>query len=104
MIYAKVMSVLENNVQGDIPDLVNGLMEAWDAEERSIVSTLSVSKSENQVSIDTIAKGVPKYKCISCDLTPNESKSVVKHVIIIHVGIFCLNCYDWVQDKSRLLD
>ena len=39
MIYAKVKSVLEKNVQGDIPDLVNGLMEAWDAEERSIVSS-----------------------------------------------------------------
>ena len=54
--------------------------------------------------VNTIITEVPKYTCISCDHTWKESKFVVKHVIQNMEVFFCLNCDDWVQEKSRVLD
>ena len=47
---------------------------------------------------------IKSYKCVSCDYEWNESNCVVKHVLKNKEVYFCLNCDDWVKDKSRVLD
>ena len=47
---------------------------------------------------------IKSYKCVSCDYEWNESHCVVKHVVQNKEVYFCLNCEDWVKEKSRVLD
>lgn len=44
------------------------------------------------------------FKCIGCKSQWEECSFVVKHTIQNMEIFFCLNCEDWVKDKSRVLD
>ena len=71
-------------------------------------------KEERDFSHDTIVcireknnspqNSIDSYKCVSCDYEWSESNCVVKHILKNKEVYFCLNCDDWVKDKSRVLD
>ena len=44
------------------------------------------------------------FKCASCKHAWSQSKFVVKHELNNMQVFFCLNCEDWVQDKSKVLE
>ena len=44
------------------------------------------------------------FKCVGCKCDWSNKSCVVKHVIGDHIVYFCLNCEDWVKDKSKVLD
>ena len=44
------------------------------------------------------------YKCVSCKHTWKEQQFVVAHMVNHTKVYFCLNCDDWVRDKSKVLD
>ena len=44
------------------------------------------------------------YDCVSCKHTWKEHQFVVKHMVNNTEVYFCLNCDDWVRDKSKVLD
>ena len=50
------------------------------------------------------ACAVKTYKCISCKYKWREEKFVVKHRVENMEVHFCLNCDDWVKQKSKVLD
>ena len=45
-----------------------------------------------------------EYKCASCKDSWTSKNCVVEHSLNNHVLYFCLNCNDWVTDKSQVLD
>ena len=47
---------------------------------------------------------VNTFKCASCKHAWSQSKFVVKHELNNMQVFFCLNCEDWVQDKSKVLE
>ena len=49
-------------------------------------------------------KDVERFNCVSCKHTWSEEKFVVKHIVKNMDVYFCLNCEDWVQNKSNVLD
>ena len=49
-------------------------------------------------------KEVERFDCVSCKHTWSEEKFVVKHIVKNMEVFFCLNCEDWVQYKSNVLD
>ena len=46
--------------------------------------------------------GVDKLKCVSCKTSWEIREHVVEHMILNRQAIFCLNCDEWVKDKSRV--
>ena len=44
------------------------------------------------------------FKCFSCKNMWSNKEFVVKHNILNHEIYSCLNCDDWVKDKSRVMD
>ena len=44
------------------------------------------------------------FRCVGCKCNWMNKSCVVKHVISNHIVYFCLNCEDWVKDKSKVLD
>ena len=47
---------------------------------------------------------ITKFNCVSCKYEWKERSCVVKHCVNTMEVYFCLNCDDWVQDKSKVLD
>ena len=45
-----------------------------------------------------------EYKCASCKDCWTDKRCVVEHTQNNHVMYFCLNCNDWVRNKSAVLD
>ena len=45
-----------------------------------------------------------KFKCISCKHIWNDKSCVVEHLLGNHLTFFCLNCDDWVRQKTRVLE
>ena len=44
-----------------------------------------------------------EYECISCKCVWKDRKCVVEHVVQKMKVYFCLNCDDWVQNKTKVL-
>ena len=44
------------------------------------------------------------YNCVGCRCDWTDKSCVIEHVINDHRVYFCLNCEDWVKDKSKVLD
>ena len=44
------------------------------------------------------------YNCAGCKHDWQESQFVVKHYIKNREIFFCLNCEDWIKDKTKVLD
>ena len=47
---------------------------------------------------------VESFNCVSCKHAWNEEKFVVRHTVKNIEVYFCLNCEDWVQHKSNVLE
>ena len=45
-----------------------------------------------------------EYKCVGCKSCWTENGFTVEHVIANQKVQFCLNCEDWIRDKSKVLD
>ena len=45
-----------------------------------------------------------KFNCVSCKHEWKDRNCVVSHLVNSTQVYFCLNCDDWVQDKSKVLD
>ena len=45
-----------------------------------------------------------EYKCVSCNYTWKDEICVVEHNINNTNVFFCLNCDDWVKEKTAVLD
>ena len=45
-----------------------------------------------------------QFKCVGCKTTWTEKRCVVTHIIENQTIHFCLNCEDWVKEKSKVLD
>ena len=43
-------------------------------------------------------------RCVGCKCNWTNKCCVIKHVISGHIVYFCLNCEDWVKDKTKVLD
>ena len=43
-----------------------------------------------------------EFKCIGCKASWTDNRCVVNHIIDDHEVYFCLNCEDWVKDKSKV--
>ena len=44
------------------------------------------------------------YKCVGCHSSWTDQMCVVDHIVRNQKVYFCLNCDDWVRDKSRVLE
>ena len=44
------------------------------------------------------------FKCVSCQDVWEDRNCVVKHMIKQKAVFFCLNCNDWIKDKSKVFD
>merc|ERR1712129_249754 len=44
------------------------------------------------------------YKCVGCESSWTDKRCVINHTINNQQVYFCLNCDDWVRDKSKVLD
>ena len=44
------------------------------------------------------------YKCAGCENAWTNRNCVVEHMLSNHIVYFCLNCEDWITDKSKVLD
>ena len=44
------------------------------------------------------------YKCAGCLDIWNDPTCVIKHLICNQEIYFCLNCNDWIKEKSRVFD
>ena len=44
------------------------------------------------------------YNCVGCRCDWTDKNCLIEHVINDHRVYFCLNCEDWVKDKSKVLD
>ena len=63
---------------------------------------------------DTLAHGehiaekvkneMQNFTCVSCRCAWKDRHCVVRHVVKHNEVFFCLNCEDWVKEKSRVLD
>ena len=47
---------------------------------------------------------ISNFNCVSCKYEWKDRSCVVKHCVNTMEVYFCLNCDDWVQDKSKVLD
>ena len=45
-----------------------------------------------------------EYTCVGCKSTFEDEKCVVKHIIHNMETYFCLNCEDWIKEKTRVFD
>ena len=54
--------------------------------------------------INTEQTEIKSYRCVSCHDAWKVSHFVVKHMVRNMEVFFCLNCEDWVRDKSKVLD
>ena len=45
-----------------------------------------------------------EYKCVGCHSSWTDRMCVVDHIVRNQKVYFCLNCDDWVRDKSRVLE
>ena len=54
---------------------------------------------------DQTEKEEPRYyNCVGCRCDWTDKSCVIEHVINDHRDYFCLNCEDWVKDKTKVLD
>ena len=44
------------------------------------------------------------FQCVGCKSSWDERKFVVQHNISNQIINFCLNCNDWIKDKSKVLE
>ena len=52
----------------------------------------------------TFASDDEILKCVSCHDVWEDRNCVVKHMIKHEAAFFCLNCDDWIKDKSKVFD
>ena len=45
-----------------------------------------------------------QFKCVGCNTNWTEKRCVVTHKIENETIHFCVNCEDWIKDKSKVLD
>ena len=45
-----------------------------------------------------------EFKCIGCQSSWDDSRCIVRYNINNQIVNFCLNCDDWVRDKSKVFD
>ena len=45
-----------------------------------------------------------EFKCVGCHSCWTDRKCIVEHTVRNQKVYFCLNCDDWVKDKSRVLE
>ena len=45
-----------------------------------------------------------KFECVGCKDYWTQKNCVVEHEIKNHVVYFCLNCDEWIRDKTKVLD
>ena len=44
------------------------------------------------------------FECVGCKSSWEDKRCVVEHIKTNHQVFFCLNCDDWVKDKSKVLE
>ena len=54
--------------------------------------------------IDTDQNEIQEYKCVGCESCWTEKGFTVEYVVANQKVQFCLNCEDWIKDKSKVLD
>ena len=45
-----------------------------------------------------------EYTCVGCKSCFADMRCIVQHVVSNQKVNFCLNCDDWVKDKTKVLD
>ena len=45
-----------------------------------------------------------EYKCVGCESCFSDRRCIVQHLVGNQTVNFCLNCDDWVTDKTKVLD
>ena len=62
------------------------------------------ANEENHVNLGNAKKqNSEEFECISCKCVWNDRNCVVEHVVQNMKVYFCLNCDDWVQNKTEVL-
>ena len=64
---------------------------------------VTIVQNDQNVEVERKVKDT-EYKCASCKDSWTSKNCVVEHNLNNHVLYFCLNCNDWVTDKSKVLD
>ena len=62
------------------------------------------AKDERNISEQKESSYMNEFKCIGCKSVFTDGSCVLKHVIKNMRRFFCLNCEDWVKDKTKVLD
>ena len=66
---------------------------------------LHASIPQNDEAVHSVNQEETKdFKCVGCETTWPEKRCIVTHFIQNQKVHFCLNCEDWVKDKSKVLD
>ena len=64
---------------------------------------VTIAQNDQNLEVERKVKNT-EYKCASCKDSWTSKNCVVEHNLNNHVLYFCLNCNDWVTDKSKVLD
>ena len=70
---------------------------------------LDVKDKKNDSTLEAMAdkntqKGQDEEKCVGCTNVWTDKDSLVAHWINKIKTSFCINCYEWVKDKTKVLE
>ena len=83
---------MRRSAQGDILKIANGTRKQLDAGETTVTSSNETAHKQ------------ATYKCEGCDGRYPTEDYVVNHDVGNKKLWFCLNCDEWIQDKTNVLN
>ena len=64
---------------------------------------VTLAQHDGKVTVESKVEET-EFKCASCKDAWTDKNCVVEHKLNNHVMYLCLNCDDWIQDKTKVLD